>query len=236
MKVIPPDLLARNNRWDVGLRQITECLQSHDERYFLDCGTLLGAIRDNVYIPWDNDIDLGVVLRDDDNCRYLKLAHSLHRLGFEVNLSESGIACLRAPDVEINVTFYRQRGKDYEAVLYTAETRHPLCTFLMAVKQRQYRATFGNGMKYRIKRFVLANPWIARLMPEAVGDRFAKLRAHSIHVPSHHIETIAHSLFRGMSLAVPSDPQGYLALRYGAGWKTPKQNYRFDQDDGALQR
>lgn len=46
------------------LNKLLEVCRKHDLKIFADGGTLLGAVRDHGFIPWDNDIDLAM-LRDD---------------------------------------------------------------------------------------------------------------------------------------------------------------------------
>jgi len=46
------------------LRQVKKVLDGHGIEYWLDLGTLLGAIRTGKFIEWDTDIDISILDKD----------------------------------------------------------------------------------------------------------------------------------------------------------------------------
>ncbi|MEC4295521.1 LicD family protein [Adlercreutzia shanghongiae] len=54
------------------LHEIDAVCRAHDINYFLDSGSALGAVRHGGFIPWDDDVDLGM-MREDYN-RFLAIA------------------------------------------------------------------------------------------------------------------------------------------------------------------
>jgi hypothetical protein len=60
---------------------ITDLLEENGIKYWLDWGTLLGALRDGKMIPWDFDIDIGIF--HDDTAKLLAIDVPYHK--FEVD-------------------------------------------------------------------------------------------------------------------------------------------------------
>ncbi len=66
------------------LVRLTKLLNKQEIPYWLEGGTLLGIVRENRLLPWDNDVDIS--LRKVDEKRLLKILFRLRLMGYRVSV------------------------------------------------------------------------------------------------------------------------------------------------------
>ncbi|MBQ9403864.1 MAG: LicD family protein [Synergistaceae bacterium] len=91
---------------------VTKFCDENDINYFLNGGTLLGAIRHKGYIPWDDDIDLGMLRPDYD--KFMKLFNennTRYKLYCYENDPKSVFLCCKVIDTDEKNFLYERNIK-----------------------------------------------------------------------------------------------------------------------------
>lgn len=97
-------------------KEIKRICEANDINYFLDCGSMLGAVRHQGFIPWDDDMDIG--MRKEDYNRFLEIAQK--ELNHELFLDNYSTN----PNNALVFTKVRLRGTRYIEAKGNADTVH----------------------------------------------------------------------------------------------------------------
>lgn len=91
------------------LKDIDSLCEKHGIKYFLCGGTMLGAVRYGHSIPWDDDLDIGMLRKDFDKFREVSIKEQNHDLyNYSSNFNKSGSHYI-VDKVRLNNTYFSTR-------------------------------------------------------------------------------------------------------------------------------
>lgn len=187
----------------VRMLRIFDCIcKKHDIDYWLDYGTLLGAIRHKGFIPWDNDIDIGILRADYE----LFLEKGVKELPRDIFFQNS--------DTNPSMASF--------SWLVEARLRDRYSNYLDSEKTMGNFINWHNGIQLDL--FVYDQDYIYE---NAISNSFERNLSNSrIHLLIDEIEMLDEAYFEGDLYPVPVGYHAYLQHCYGDYMELPLEKDR----------
>ena len=232
------------------LRDIKEIFDKHNIKFWLDWGTLLGAVREGKIIEWDHDIDLGIMAEDFK--KNTSVFSEIKKRGFflkEPLILEPKVLVLNVWRFGYNVGIWPYSIMDKDALVAFhggKVSRNPIARsswFLWRLLECDGRISMPiNKFQFVaalfIKHFILLLPRKSKKLLVKIVKKILTENNYLIPlrivVPKHYFERFKTVKFYDMEFKVPSDAEGYLEYKYGPDWKTPKRKWAWANEDGAV--
>jgi phosphorylcholine metabolism protein LicD len=248
--------MTQEENKDILIRMLVDTdniLNDLNIEYWLDCGTLLGAIRDNQLISWDNDIDLGCWKTTSDYEMKQELRSKFEELDYEVFLTDHylNIHFKNHSDLNMDLNFYTDENDN---AVTPSSSLYPYLNDSWSKLTNHIIKSVYNG-KYYLKRYsrvirmlfklVL---WLHNVMfslfPSKIKSKYLnaliKLRKKTSNhkaevVPKIYFQEIKFTKILDGEYPIPEEADSYLYYRYGENWRTPVQDWDTFNEDGTIQ-
>lgn len=217
--------------------ELDRICKKYDIPYFLSGGTLLGAMRHDGFIPWDDDLDVGLVRKD-----YLRLLKVLpselpDHIALQTNDTDKNFFFFYAKLRDKNSFLdegefdgaFRERGIFIDIFPYDRVLPWTQRLRLQSLAYNIYRA--GNGNESSLRK-IRALTWVNRHVCFPILRFISRLSGvknlmNDYGIPFHVVHDITNifplttHVFEGVELSVPGNSDGMLREQYGDYMKLP---------------
>lgn len=233
------------------LNEIRKKFEMANIHYWLDCGTLLGAVREGKFIPWDEGIDIGALSRDYHSvihvCKNLPKEFKVSIFTINPNISiENDLIKKCQQTVYIAYKGMKIHIQFYDIDNYTASN-------LLGGKPKNI---IGYSLDFILHLLILKEPekklsnlqtlnsimaTMLRLIPDNIKNKIAvlifvldkKFRSgyYCFKTKKKFFETLSNTNLYNVNFPAPSSVEEYLELRYGKDWRIPKRDFAYTDGD-----
>jgi len=222
------------------LGKIKKILDKHNIEYWLDEGTLLGAVREKKLIEWDHDIDLSIWYKDLS--KITPLFDEMHKTGVEVCFFDwkKHIKIL-GKGYEIDINLYHLKNKKATRMWHVSTMPGRVLDYLIWTihlknpENRKFNTPFFIT-KALVNLSNFTPDWMNKKILKILFKIYEKkgCRYFQVEMPSHFFTELTTLEFYKMKFKIPKKTEEYLEYRYGKDWRTPKKDYVFYEDDGSI--
>lgn len=234
------------------LEKFMEVCRKYNLKYFADSGTLLGAIRHNGFIPWDDDIDVAMFRKDFN--RFRKIAskefpypffvqHGFNEKGYfggHIHIRNSNTTAIlksNFPHIRYNqgifIDVFPLDGVLENKVLRNIQDFSK--RFILSILWKKF---YGKTQPFKLKHILLLpfsilpqrllfavyelNARFGNIIPHKNVDEVAYYGTGAIRRKEWYSESSEHD-FAGIKIQVPKNYNKILTLQYGTDYMTPKK-------------
>lgn len=228
------------------LADILLCTNKCTLNLWLECGTLLGMIRDSDYIPWEDDLDFGAFKNLVVQEQQVEISATLRGKGYEVKIYDS-YWHIAVPNsiCHADINFYSIENHSLAIVPLTGPGSSIAAKIVDSLRRIVMQKPLGVDNKSKrlrdIIKALLQN--MCSIIPmgvtNVIGDFLENLLVAlsvdiSWRVPVRYLKEFKSIKFRGYDVDVPASSEEYLAYRYGEDWETPRKEYNTWKEDGTI--
>ena len=229
------------NKLELLLEYGVDLLNKQSIRYWLDCGTLLGVVREKRLLTWEKDIDLGALKDKVDRSNIGYIVNQARKDGYDVNVYDTSISISKDGYV-LDIKLYEKRediffeNKRIPKNLFSSALCYVVhCFSSDYLTSREGLNTFRG---FVIKTINVLSKIIPRqlrkiiILPiKYICDNYLTIDISEA-TPCKYFETFEEIKFLGKSYTIPEKKEDYLTFRYGENWREPNENWITERDDG----